>query len=113
MYTDLGTLVTDVSNGCTGTEISELPPGDGYVDVEIDFLNLMPDRYFLSLWLHNDGGIIYDNLEYGVAMDVEVSDFYGSGKGITKNNGIVFLPFKWHLEGLNYTKINVSSRISD
>lgn len=112
IYTDLGTLVTDVSNGCTGTEISALPPGDGHVEVEIDFLNLMPARYFLSLWLHNDGGILYDALENCVALDVEVSDFYKSGKGITSQNGIIFLPFKWNLDGLHNKEsaINADTR---
>jgi len=93
VFTELGTLVTDVSNGVTGTEISFLPKGEGYIEFEIGFLNLMPDRYYLSLWLHNDASIIYDALEHSVTLDVEVSDFYKSGKGITNRNGIMFLPF--------------------
>ena len=102
IFTDLGTLVTDLSNGCTGTEISRVPQGDGYVEVEIDFLNLMPSRYYLSLWLHNDGGILYDVLEHSVAFDVEVSNYYGSGKGIDSRNGIMFLPQKWNLDGVHH-----------
>jgi lipopolysaccharide transport system ATP-binding protein len=100
IFTELGTLVTDVSTGCTGTDISNLVPGEGYVDVEIDFLNLMPSRYSLSLWLHNDGGIVYDVLEHCAMVDVEVSNYFGSGKGIDSRNGIIFLPFRWNLDGL-------------
>ncbi len=101
VFTDFGTLITDVSTGCTGTFIENLPPGEGYLDVEIDFLNLMPGRYRLSFWLHNDSSVIYDALEHCAVLDVEVSDFYKSGKGITNRNGIMFLPFKWDLEGMN------------
>lgn len=101
VFTELGTLVTDVSTGCTGTLITDLPPGEGYIDGEIDFLNLMPGRYYLSFWLHNEGSIIYDALEHCAILDVEVSNFYQSGKGIDSRNGIIFLPFKWNLEGLH------------
>jgi hypothetical protein len=61
----------------------------------------MPSRYNLSFWLYNVSGTIYDALEHYAFLDVEASDFYGSGKGITSQNGIIFLPFKWNLDGLN------------
>ena len=108
----LGTLVTDVSTGCTGTHISDLPPGQGYLDVEIDFLNLMPSMYSMSLWLHNNSNIIYDVLEHCLEFDVHVSDFYGSGKGITSANGIMFLPFRWHLDGMHQSGQEKTDRIT-
>ena len=110
LFTDLGTLVTDVSTGCTGTHISDLPPGQGYIDVEIDFLNLRPATYSMSLWLHNDSNIIYDVLEHSISLDVQVSDFYGSGKGLNSAYGIIFLPFKWHLDGMHISKAEQNNR---
>ncbi len=101
IFTELGTLVTDVSNVNTGDDIPGLPPGDGYAEVQIEFLNLMPASYSLSLWLHNGGSIIYDALEHCVTLNVEVSDYYGSGKGIDSRNGVMFLPIKWDLDGLH------------
>ncbi|MFW9951545.1 MAG: hypothetical protein ACFFKA_15620, partial [Candidatus Thorarchaeota archaeon] len=61
---------------------------------------LMPARYYLSLWLDNNSGIIYDCLERSIKLDVEETDFYGSGLGIAKKHGIMFLPYKWNLAGL-------------
>lgn len=101
IFTELGTLITDVSNINTGTDIAGVTAGDGYVEVEIEFLNLMPARYSLSLWLHNGGSIIFDALEHCATLDVEVSDYYGSGKGIDSRNGVMFLPIKWDLDGLH------------
>ena len=104
-YTDYGALVTSVDSSFVGNEISMLPEGDGYVEAEINSLYLMPARYYLSLWIDNNGGIIFDCLEHSIKLDVEVSDFYGSGLGMTKQHGIIFMPYKWNLDGLNETRI--------
>lgn len=101
LFTNLGTLVTDVSTYNTGTHIADLSPGPGFIDVEIDSLNLMPMTYSLSLWLHNGSGIIYDALEHSISLDVQVSDFYHSGKGLSPKNGILLLPYRWHLDGMH------------
>jgi lipopolysaccharide transport system ATP-binding protein len=100
VFTDLGTLVTVVDSSFAGNEISVLPEGDGHVEAEIDFLNLMPARYTLSLWIDNNSGLIYECLEHSVKLDIEVRDFYKSGLGITSRHGIMFLPYKWSLDGL-------------
>jgi len=112
LFTDLGTLVTDLSTASTGTHIFDLPPGQGYLDVEIDFLNLMPATYSMSLWLHNSSNVIYDVLEHCLNLDVHVSDFYGSGKGITSTNGIMFLPFRWHLDGMHDSGQEETDRVA-
>lgn len=112
LFTELGTLVTDVSTGCTGTHISDLPPGRGYIDVEIDFLNLMPATYSMSLFIHNNSTRMYEALEYCVSFDVHVSDFYGSGMGITSANGIMFLPFKWYLDGMHNSGQEEADRLA-
>lgn len=100
IYTDLGTLLTSVDSSFAGNEISMLPEGDGYVEAEINSLYLMPARYYLSLWIDNNSGIIFDCLMQSVKLDVAESDFYGSGLGVTSHHGIMFLPYKWSLDGL-------------
>jgi len=51
MYSEMGTLVTDSSTWLHGLDIPLIPAGDGYIELEIDALNLIPGRYYLSLWL--------------------------------------------------------------
>ena len=101
IYTDLGTLITDVNTWGTGFEIPFLPPGDGHLDLKIDFLNLMPGRYHISLWLAGIR-VLYDVLEHCAVLDVEASNFYQSGRGIESRFGLIFLPCKWELDGLHH-----------
>lgn len=98
IYTGLGTLITDISTWGTGFEIPSLLPGDGHIELKIDFLNLMPGRYQVSLWLASVGDIWYDALEHCAIFDVEASNFYRSGRGIDSRFGIIFLPCKWTLD---------------
>ena len=95
LSTEMGTLVTDVSTWSTGLQITELPPGSGSIDCDVDFLNLMPSRYYLSLWAQGVGPVFYDILENCVVFDVEGSNYYGSGRGIDSKFGLVFFPCKW------------------
>jgi len=97
IHTGLGTRVTKISTWSSGADIPALLPGDGSIDASIDFLNLMPARYYLSLWLEAIGPIHYDVLEHSVILDVEPADAYGSGRGIDSYFGIIFLPCTWTL----------------
>lgn len=109
IHTHLGTLVTDFSSWSTGLQIPFLSPGDGQIDSQLSFLNLMPGRYSISLWLvgTDTAGrglwINYDIVEHCAMLDVESSDFYGSGRGIHPQFGIVFLPCRWMLTSQNET----------
>jgi lipopolysaccharide transport system ATP-binding protein len=101
MYTDLGTLVTDVSTWLHGLDIPLVPAGDGYVDLEIDSLNLMPGRYSFSLFADSDGfSRQYDVLEHAVHLDVEEAPIYGSSRRIDSRYGLVFFPQRWRLDGI-------------
>jgi lipopolysaccharide transport system ATP-binding protein len=99
IFSDLGALVTTISTWATGLEIPNLPPGEGHVDLEIDCLNVMPARYFVSLWLSSYGGVKYDALDHCVALDVENADPYGTGKGIERRFGLVYMTGKWNYDG--------------
>lgn len=98
--TDMGMRLVATNNYATGFHVTEAGPGETYMDLEIDFLNLMPGRYFLSLWLgpnHN----FYDGLQNCIIMDVEPFDFYNTGKGIDKRWGMIFLPCRWKSDHLS------------
>jgi len=101
MYTELGTLVTDTGTWLHGLDIPLAPAGDGYVDLEIDSLNLIPGRYFLSLQLDSSMSTkLYDMLEHAVHLDVEEGPIYGSTRKIDSRHGLVFFPQRWHVEGI-------------
>ena len=96
VYTALGTLITTFSTWIN-YQIESIPPGQGYLDLVIDCVTLLPGRYYLSLWLKIQGPTYFDVLEHCLQFDVEASDFYGCGRGIHPYFGIVFLPCQWHL----------------
>ncbi len=101
MYTDLGTLVTDTGTWHHGLDIPSAPAGDGYVDLEIDSLNLLPGRYSLSLQLNHWGTHRpYDVLEHGVHLDIEEAPVYGSSRRMDRRFGLVYFPQRWRLDGM-------------
>jgi len=101
MYTDMGTLVTETSTWHHGISIPELGYGNGYLDLEIDCLNLLPGKYSLSLWATDDAGaLVYDNVEHGTTLEVELGSIYGSGRSLDSRCGIVFFPQRWKIPAL-------------
>jgi lipopolysaccharide transport system ATP-binding protein len=92
--TNLGTRLAKVSTWAAGFHIPAVERGTGHIDVELPFLNLMPGRYHLTLCLESTG-CDFDVLDHCVALDVEASDAYGSGRGMDSRDGIIFLPCKW------------------
>jgi lipopolysaccharide transport system ATP-binding protein len=109
IYSILGTLVTEMNSWMTDYEIPFLDPGSGYIDLEIDFLNLMPGRYLLSLEV-GAMGLCYDRINYCGHLDIEPSDYYGSGRGIDSRYGLVFMPMKWNLVTAPCVSETVSER---
>jgi lipopolysaccharide transport system ATP-binding protein len=100
MYTDMGTLITETGTWHHGIAIPVVEPGEGYLDLEIASLNLLPAKYTLSLWLTDMVGVVvYDNVEHSVAFEVETANIYQSGRDIDSRCGIVFFPQKWNLSG--------------
>jgi lipopolysaccharide transport system ATP-binding protein len=101
MYTELGTLVTDTGTWLHGLDIPLVPAGDGYLDLEIDSLNLLPGRYTFSLKLDSCVEThVYDALEHAVHLDVEEAPIYGSSRRIDSRWGLVFFPQRWRLDGI-------------
>jgi lipopolysaccharide transport system ATP-binding protein len=101
VFTELGTLVTDTGTWLHGLDIPLVPPGDGYLDLEIDSLNLMPGRYYLTLFLDSCVETrVYDSLDHAVYLDVEEAPIYGQSRRIDSRYGVVFFPQRWRLEGI-------------
>jgi lipopolysaccharide transport system ATP-binding protein len=107
IYTVMGSQLTTLCTNLSGYETPILNPGDGYVDVDIEFLNVMPDRYFITLSTFNENEVStnkapgYDKLERCAVLDVEGSNYYHTGKGVDKWWGVMFFPYKWNFEGFN------------
>jgi len=98
IYTNLGTLITSVNTWTKGFNVELLPPGKGWVDVCVECLNLIPGRYYLSLWLANVG-TKFDHLDLCTTLDVEPADVYESGREIDSRFGVVFMPSRWSRGG--------------
>ncbi len=99
LFTSMGTLITDTSTWHHGLSIPSVGPGEGYVDLEIEHLNLMPDRYTASFWVTcgSDGKVCDGDVR--APLDVEQADVYGS-RGLDSKFGIVYFPQRWHVPGL-------------
>ena len=110
IYGDKGIRVATFGNLISGQPIPRLHPGTGYVDLDIDFLNFMPDRYYLNLEIRDDKKKYIDHLVHFSFIDVEVSNYYKSGMGIDKNLGITFLPYKWDFGGIDNNDELINNR---
>ena len=107
LYSEMGTLITETGTWHHGIDIPEVPQGKGYVDLEIDNLNLLPASYSLSLVLAGEGTIIYDGVEHCVKLQVEGSSkIYRSSRTFNSRFGIMYFPQRWHLGQLRHTAPN-------
>jgi lipopolysaccharide transport system ATP-binding protein len=104
IYANTGTLVTTLSTWANRVDVLNLPQGDGEVSLEIPSLNLMPSRYYISLWIMAVGNVKYDILDHCVALDVETSDVYDTGRGLDPRYGVVFVPGQWSYDGFESKK---------
>lgn len=100
LYTQMGTLLTETSNWHHRILIPEIRPGDGYVDLEIDSINLVPGTYNFSLWLTGEDDKVHDKIESGLALEIEVSDVYNCGRVLEGRWGIVYFPQRWRIPAL-------------
>ena len=101
VFTQMGTMVTETSTWANGIEIPLLNAGDGYLDLKIHCLNLLPGRYNVSLWTTGVNRVVHDAIEHSVVLEVEVANIYGSGKVIDSRSGILYWPQKWDVSGVN------------
>ncbi len=93
IYSELGTLVTSVSTWQSDHLIREVPPGRGWVEVEIPEVPMLPSRYYGSLSITTRGAS-FDVLDHVLTIDVEASGAYG-GRGMHSSYGLVHTPARW------------------
>ena len=100
LFTEMGTLITETRPcGCMGFDIPKVEPGDGYIDVEIDSLNLLPGQYSLSLWITDpEGKPVYDG-DVRAVLEVEPANLFQSGRTPDSRMGIVYFPQRWRVPG--------------
>jgi hypothetical protein len=97
MFNEMGTLITETGHRLNGIHISKVGPGDGYIDVEIESLNLIPGRYQFSLWVTAPGGNpVYDG-DVRASLEVEAADVYRSGRMLDSRFGLVYFPQRWRV----------------
>jgi lipopolysaccharide transport system ATP-binding protein len=113
LLTEMGTLVTDTSTWHHSLDIPEIAPGNGYLDLEIDYLNLLPGRYDFSLWITGLSQVVYDGVEHCAKLEVELANVYRSGRQIDGRSGIVFFPQKWNLHGLYTEKLSRAEELAE
>jgi lipopolysaccharide transport system ATP-binding protein len=95
---DMGTRIATISTWHAGYYIPTLEPGTGTIDLHIDDFFLLPNRYYLSLWVSSTAQW-YDHVEHCIAIDVEESNVSGTGgRGMSARWGLVYLPSRWNLE---------------
>lgn len=100
IYTELGTLVTSVNTWTAGFNIPFLTRGDGHIEFVIDCFNLMPGRYYVSIWISSIG-IKHHRLDHCTFINVEASNYFKSGRDMDIHKfGFIFFPSKWRLDGL-------------
>ena len=98
IFSDLGTRITTVSTWHANYYISEVEPGEGVIELQIDDLFLQPNRYFISLFVDTTGQR-FDNLDHCIAIDVEDSNAYDNqGRGLHPRWGLVYLPSRWSVD---------------
>jgi hypothetical protein len=102
-------VVTDTSTWLHGLDIPLVPPGDGYIDLEIDALTLLPGRYYFSLWLDSVmQQRLFDSVENAVHLDVEEAPVYNSSRRIDNRYGLVYFPQRWHIDGIGAAATGVT-----
>ncbi len=97
IFSNLGTLITDSNTWTTAQGVSFAREGPGSIDLEIDFLNLMPGIYYIGVWLMAFGAE-YDVLDNVATLQVEPADYYGTGR-LEAKFGMIFLPYRWTVSG--------------
>jgi lipopolysaccharide transport system ATP-binding protein len=95
MFTSMGTLITETSMAMHGVTIPSIGPGTGYVDLELDGLNLLPARYTLMFSVAGGPDSKLMDGDVRAYLDVEPSAAYGTVRALNSRFGIVYFGQRW------------------
>ena len=105
ILSEMGTLVTETGTWHHRLDFPEVAAGDGYIDLEIGALNLMPGRYYFSVGLTGQGNVMHDFIEQCACLDVETANIYNAGRTLDSRFGIVHFPQRWRLQGVRTERV--------
>jgi lipopolysaccharide transport system ATP-binding protein len=94
IFSNLGVLISDLHNWATNQGVPLAHKGTGSIDLNVDYLNLMPGTYYVGLWAATNCEY-HDLLENVAKIDVHQSDFYGTGRGLDSFGGLILFPYRW------------------
>jgi lipopolysaccharide transport system ATP-binding protein len=101
LFTDMGTLVTETSTDLYGLTVPSIAPGEGFIELSIQTLNLMPGRYAMMLSASSPmEGKTFD-ADVRAVVDVEASAAYGTTRALSSRFGIVYFRQRWNADGCN------------
>ncbi len=100
LFSEMGTLVTETSTRLHDIGLPMLAAGEGRLDLDIDALNLMPGRYYLTVGVTTIDGPVHDTLHHCARLDIEPGRVYGTGRVVDSRHGFVFFPQRWGLQGV-------------
>jgi len=100
IHTKQGFLVASINTWTSGFNITYLSSGDGFIEFNVDSFNLIPNRYYISLW-SGTSTKKFDRLNYCSLLNIETSDVYLSGREVDSRFGIVAIPCRWSLSDFN------------
>lgn len=104
LYTSMGTLVTETASALHGYTIQSLDAGNGYIDLQLMDLNLLPSRYMLVLTMKGGGDEVVIDGDVRAYLDVEPSAAYGTTRTLDSRFGIVYFKQKWQLKGSDQSR---------
>ena len=103
--TEMLTCIAIFSTKKAGCDTSKVAPGEGYVDLEIGPLTLVPGNYILDLTIVPHIGDHFEllyALDGGFEFSVETTGRFFTGIEEKKTpSSLVFFPSRWKLEGMN------------
>ncbi len=108
-FTSMGTLITETSSWLHGVTVQSLAVGEGYVDLRLGALNLIPSRYMISLAINGgvEGGLM--DGEVHAFLDVEPSGATGAVRALSSRHGIVYFNQRWDVSGALQPQANLET----
>jgi len=94
---DYGERISKLSNDYTGENLPPLQPGLNRLRITIPNLSLTPGRYTFTLF-SRCGDEILDWIGHALPVDIEAGDFYGTGKMVTSQDGMMLMKHTYQLE---------------